>query len=93
MQTALVVRGFHAEVGSVAVGRPILAMVVMRLQLSAPADIGSVAPRLAPPPHSDRVHADDNPRTFTNMRLDSVDVNFRNALRCTSETSRTDGSA
>lgn len=42
-----VVRGFHADLDPVAVGRPIQAMIAVRLQPSARADIGSVAPRLA----------------------------------------------
>lgn len=42
-----VVRGFHADLDPVAVGRPIQAMIAVRLQPSARAEIGSVAPRLA----------------------------------------------
>ena len=42
-----VVRGFHADLDPAAVGRPIQAMIAVRLQPAARADIGSVAPRLA----------------------------------------------
>ncbi|ALX03817.1 Lrp/AsnC family transcriptional regulator [Aeromicrobium erythreum] len=42
-----VVRGFHADLDPAAVGRPIQAMIAVRLQPAARADIGTVAPRLA----------------------------------------------
>lgn len=41
------VRGFHADLDPAAVGRPIQAMISVRLQPAARADIGNVAPRLA----------------------------------------------
>jgi DNA-binding Lrp family transcriptional regulator len=42
-----VVRGFHADLDPAAVGRPIQAMIAVRLQPSARAEIGGVAHRLA----------------------------------------------
>lgn len=42
-----VIRGFHAELSPPAIGRPIQAMIAVRLQPSARADIGRVARRLA----------------------------------------------
>jgi DNA-binding Lrp family transcriptional regulator len=47
LQSAGVIRGFHADLDPESVGLPIQAMIAVKLQPSARANIGQVAPRLA----------------------------------------------
>src|SRR6201996_6503877 len=54
LQDAGVIRGFRAELAPEALGRPLQAIVSVRLQAHARARIGSVAQRVAPPPR--RLH-------------------------------------